>query len=80
MLERGTASKEDIDAAMRGGTGVPMGPFELLDLIGIDTSVAALEALHADQGNAATVPARTLQKMVDDGKLGKKSGEGFYRY
>jgi 3-hydroxybutyryl-CoA dehydrogenase len=80
MLERGTASKEDIDAAMRGGCGMPMGPFELLDLIGIDTSVAALEALHAEQGNAATVPARTLRNLAAAGQLGKKSGEGFYRY
>jgi 3-hydroxybutyryl-CoA dehydrogenase len=80
IWETGTASMEDIDTAMKGGCNFPMGPFALLDLVGLDTSLAILEALHAEfaDPNFAAVP--TLRRLVAAGKLGRKSGEGFYKY
>lgn len=80
MLEHGTAPMESIDTAMRGGCNFPMGPFALLDLIGLDTSVAILEALHAEFGDAHYEPAQTLRTMVADGNLGRKTKRGFYTY
>ena len=80
MLDAEVASKEDIDAAMKGGCGFPMGPLELLDLIGLDTSVSILEALHADRPDACLSPAPLLKRMVTAGQLGRKSGAGFYDY
>jgi 3-hydroxybutyryl-CoA dehydrogenase len=80
MLARGTASRDDIDAAMRGGCGFPMGPLELLDLIGLDTSVAILTTLHESQPDPSTEPARLLRDMVEAGRLGRKTGHGFYQY
>jgi len=80
MWEMGTASLEDIDLAMCGGCGFPMGPFKLLDLVGLDTSVSILDALYAEFGdpNYAAVP--TLRRMVAAGRLGRKAGHGFYSY
>jgi 3-hydroxybutyryl-CoA dehydrogenase len=80
IWETGTASMEDIDTAMKGGCNFPMGPFALLDLVGLDTSLSILEALHAEfaDPNYAAVP--TLRRLVAAGKLGRKSGEGFYKY
>jgi 3-hydroxybutyryl-CoA dehydrogenase len=80
IWETGTASMEDIDTAMKGGCNFPMGPFALLDLVGLDTSLAILDALHAEfaDPNYAAVP--TLRRLVAAGKLGRKSGEGFYTY
>lgn len=80
IWESGTASMEDIDAAMKGGCNFPMGPFALLDLVGLDTSLAILDALHAEfaDPNYAAVP--TLRRLVAAGKLGRKSGAGFYTY
>ena len=80
MLTMGTASREDIDAAMRGGCGLPMGPLELLDLIGLDTSVAILNALHEERRDPCTEPARLLTDMVSSGHLGRKTRQGFYQY
>jgi 3-hydroxybutyryl-CoA dehydrogenase len=80
LLEQGTASMEDIDTAMQGGCNFPMGPFALLDLVGLDTSVSILEALHDESGDAFVVPAPTLRRMVASGRLGRKSGRGFYDY
>jgi 3-hydroxybutyryl-CoA dehydrogenase len=80
MLAMGTASREDIDAAMRGGCGYPLGPFELLDLIGLDTSLAVLDTLHQSRRDRATQPARKLKDMVSAGCLGRKTGQGFYQY
>jgi len=80
MLERGTASIESIDTAMKGGCNFPMGPFALLDLIGIDTSVAILETIHDSFGNPADAPATTLREMVASGHLGRKTKHGFYTY
>ena len=80
MLETGTASGEDIDAAMRGGCNFPMGPLALLDLVGLDTSLSILDALYDEfrDSNYAAVP--TLRRMVAAGHLGRKSGQGFYDY
>lgn len=80
MLEAGTASLEDIDAAMVGGCNFPMGPFSLLDLVGIDTTVSILEALHAAFGEDRLVPAATLRRLLGEGRLGRKSGAGFFDY
>ena len=80
MLERGTASIESIDAAMKGGCNFPMGPFALLDLVGLDTSVAILATIHASFGSAADAPAQALLDKVAAGHLGRKSGRGFYPY
>jgi 3-hydroxybutyryl-CoA dehydrogenase len=80
MLEQGTASREAIDLAMQGGCNFPMGPFALLDLVGLDTSLAILDALYEEfrDPNYAAVP--TLRRMVTAGRLGRKSGAGFYDY
>jgi 3-hydroxybutyryl-CoA dehydrogenase len=80
MLEDGTATREGIDAAMKDGCGFPMGPFELLDLVGLDTSLSIIEALHGGLGDPNYEPRPTLQKLVADGKLGRKTGEGFIQY
>ena len=80
MSEQATASMEDIDTAMRGGCNFPMGPFALLDLVGLDTSLAILDALYAEfrDPNYAAVP--TLRRMVAAGQLGRKTKQGFYTY
>jgi 3-hydroxybutyryl-CoA dehydrogenase len=80
MLENRIASRDDIDAAMQGGCNFPMGPLALLDLVGLDTSVAILDALYAEfrDPNYAAVPL--LRRMVAAGHLGQKSGRGFYDY
>jgi 3-hydroxybutyryl-CoA dehydrogenase len=80
MLENRTASREDIDSAMKGGCNFPMGPLALLDLVGLDTSVAILDALYTEfrDPNYAAVPL--LRRMVAAGHLGRKSGQGFYDY
>jgi 3-hydroxybutyryl-CoA dehydrogenase len=80
MLENGTASADDIDTAMKGGCNFPMGPLALLDLVGLDTSLAILDALYTEfrDPNYAAVPA--LRRMVAAGQLGRKSGAGFYTY
>ena len=80
MLDDGIASKDDIDQAMKDGCSFPMGPLALLDLIGLDTSVSILETLHEESGNPCSRPAPLLKRMVAEGKLGKKSGAGFYEY
>ena len=80
MLENGTATREDIDEAMKGGCNFPMGPFALLDLVGLDTSLAILDALYDEfrDPNYAAVPL--LRRMVSAGQLGRKTGAGFYDY
>ncbi|MGH9103791.1 MAG: 3-hydroxyacyl-CoA dehydrogenase family protein [Acidimicrobiales bacterium] len=80
LLERGMASREDIDAAMRGGCRFPMGPFALLDLVGLDVSLRILEALHAEHRDSRYAPAPLLRRMVTAGWLGRKAGRGFYGY
>ena len=80
MWENGTASMESIDTAMKGGCNFPMGPFALLDLVGLDTSLAILDALYAEfaDPNYSAVP--TLRRMVAAGHLGRKTKRGFYTY
>jgi 3-hydroxybutyryl-CoA dehydrogenase len=80
IFEQGVATKEGIDAAMKGGCGFPMGPFALLDLVGLDTSLAILEALYDEYGDANYKPVPLLRRMVSAGQLGRKSGTGFYQY
>ena len=80
MWEAGTASMEDIDVAMKGGCNFPMGPFSLLDLVGLDTSLAILNALHDSFGDPNFSPADTLKKLVAEGKLGRKTKHGFFAY
>jgi 3-hydroxybutyryl-CoA dehydrogenase len=80
LLEAQVATMEGIDAAMQGGCGFPMGPFALLDLVGLDTSLAILEALHAEWADPNYAPVPLLRRMVAAGRLGKKSGHGFYDY
>lgn len=80
MLEEGVASAEDIDRAMKLGYGHPMGPLELGDLVGLDVRLSIAEYLYAETGSPTFRPPQLLKKLVRAGKLGKKSGEGFYRY
>lgn len=80
MCENGTASMEAIDTAMQGGCGFPMGPFVLLDLVGLDTSLAILDALYAEFGDPNYAAMATLRRKVAAGQLGRKSGRGFYSY
>jgi len=80
LLEQGVASKDGIDVAMKGGCGFPMGPFALLDLVGLDTSLAILDALYAEFADPNFAPVPLLRRMVSAGQLGRKSGIGFYDY
>ncbi len=79
MVEGGVASAADIDTAMKLGYGHPMGPLELTDLVGLDVRLGIADYLAGELGTAFTPPA-LLRRMVAEGKLGKKSGEGFYRW
>ncbi len=78
-LQEGVALRESIDNVMRLGANHPMGPLELADFIGLDTCLAILEILHTELGEKYR-PCPLLRKMVAGGKLGRKSGEGFYDY
>ena len=80
LLEQGVATKEGIDEAMKGGCGFPMGPFALLDLVGLDTSLSILEALYAEFHDPNYSPMPLLRRMVSAEQLGRKSGRGFYDY
>jgi 3-hydroxybutyryl-CoA dehydrogenase len=80
MLERGVATREDIDSAMQGGCNFPMGPLALLDLVGLDTSLSILDALYNEFRDPNYAAAPTLRRLVSAQKLGRKSGEGFYTY
>ena len=81
MLERGDASAEDIDAAMKLGCGYPMGPMGLLDYVGLDTTKFILDGWHeAYPDEDLFAPSKLLDRLVEEGKLGRKSGEGFYNY
>lgn len=81
MYERGDADFKDIDIAMKLGAGYPMGPFELVDFTGIDVGVAVIEGWHKKYpDNPLFKPAQIMRKMVKEGKLGRKTGEGFYNY
>jgi len=80
MLEQGVASAEDIDRAMELGYNHPMGPLRLTDLVGLDVRLAIAEHLRATLGDATYEAPALLRAMVKDGKLGKKSGRGFYTW
>lgn len=81
MLERGDASARDIDIAMKLGAGYPMGPFELGDYVGLDTTRSVLQTYaRFEPTNPLFVPIPLLDKLVSEGKLGLKTGEGFYKY
>jgi 3-hydroxybutyryl-CoA dehydrogenase len=74
------ASREDIDAAMKLGCGLPMGPLALMDLIGIDTAYEILDTMYKQGRNRLHAPSPILKQMVTAGLLGRKSGRGFYTY
>ncbi|TDH16436.1 hypothetical protein EPR50_G00018300 [Perca flavescens] len=81
MYERGDGSKEDIDIAMKLGCGYPMGPFELADYVGLDTVKFIMDGWSAaNPDNPVFAQSELLTKLVAEGKLGKKTGEGFYKY
>ncbi len=80
LLDSGVATREDIDAAMQGGCNFPMGPLALLDLVGLDTSLAILEALYAEFKDPNYAPAPLLRRMVSAERFGRKSGQGFFEY
>jgi 3-hydroxybutyryl-CoA dehydrogenase len=80
LVDAGVATRDDIDAAMKGGCNFPMGPLELLDLVGLDTSLAILEALYAEFKDPNYAAAPVLRRMVSAERLGRKSGVGFYEY
>jgi 3-hydroxybutyryl-CoA dehydrogenase len=80
LLESGIASKEDIDQAMKLGCGYPMGPFTLLDLVGLDTTLYVAEVMFQEFREARFAPPPLLKRMVMAGQLGRKSGKGFYDY
>lgn len=79
-LAEGVASAEDIDTGMKLGANFPMGPLALADLVGLDTTRAILATLERDLGDARYAPCPLLDEYVAAGKLGRKSGEGFYTY
>ncbi len=80
MLENGMATREDIDNAMKLGCGYPMGPFTLLDYVGLDTTMWAAEAIYDEYKDPLYAPPPLLRRMVQSGMYGKKSGQGFYEY
>lgn len=79
-LYEGIATVEDIDIAMKLGTNVPMGPLTLADFIGLDTCLAIMEVLHEGLSDTKYRPCPLLKKYVAAGRLGRKSGQGFYKY
>jgi 3-hydroxybutyryl-CoA dehydrogenase len=80
LLEEGVASVEDIDIACRTALGHPMGPFEVMDLAGIDIGYRAKRARHAVTGDPRDLPSRTVTELVERGELGRKTDKGFYTY
>ena len=80
MLEQGVASAKDIDTAMELGYNHPMGPLRLTDLVGLDVRLSIAEYLHRTLGSEVFRPPEVLRRMVGEGRLGRKSGEGFYKW
>lgn len=81
MLERGDATAEDIDTAMKLGAGYPMGPFELIDYVGVDLQKFIMEGWKDKfPNNPLFQPSPLIEKLVKEGKFGRKTGEGFFKY
>ncbi|KAJ3093145.1 hypothetical protein HK100_006764 [Physocladia obscura] len=84
LVERGDATKEDVDIAMKLGAGYPMGPFELADYVGLDTTKFISDGWYKSgrglQGKELVEPPASLKKLVEEGKFGRKNGGGFYDY
>jgi 3-hydroxybutyryl-CoA dehydrogenase len=80
LFDEGFATREDIDTAISLGLAHPMGPLTLMDLIGIDTCVSVAEVLVREFGDPKYAPPPVLRRMVAAGRLGRKSGAGFYDY
>ena len=80
MVEQGVASAQDIDTAMSLGYGHPVGPLQLTDMVGLDVRLAISTYLYEKLGTDTFKPPAIAQEMVAAGKLGKKSGEGFYQW
>ena len=77
---QGHASAEDIDKGMVGGCGHPMGPLALIDLVGLDTTMAVAESMYAETKERLYSPPALLLRKVEAGELGRKSGRGFFTY
>ena len=80
MVEQEVASAPDIDRAMELGYGHPMGPLKVSDLVGLDVRLSIAEILHREIGTEQFRPPDILRRLVAEGKLGRKSGEGFHRW
>ena len=80
LLEEGVATKEEIDLIVKKGIGFPIGPFELGDLIGLDVGLDVISYVHQELGEPYYAPPRLLKDMVRAGRLGRKTGGGFYEY
>ena len=76
----GIASPEDIDTAMKLGAGLPMGPLALIDMIGLDIHLAKMETLYSKLNDDRYIPPEIIRELIAEGKLGRKSGEGFHKY
>ena len=79
-VDSGVASARDVDQAMKAGAGMPMGPFELADMVGLDVSLEVAETLFREFGDPKYRPSISLRRLVDSGHLGRKTGQGFYDY
>ena len=80
LASKGVASIEDIDTTARTALGHPMGPFELMDLVGLDVIDFIAQATYAETGEPSDQPHPMITEKVGEGKLGRKSGQGFYLY
>jgi 3-hydroxybutyryl-CoA dehydrogenase len=80
VYAEGIASPQDIDEAMKMGAGLPMGPLALIDMIGLDIHLAKMNTLYAKLKDERYRPPEIIKTMIAEGKLGKKAGEGFYKY